>query len=136
MTPDRKWSGNNRKYRFYTVNILLVKTDQFKHEIRRNLLQIRFAFIIWTVADGLNGHPDGHPDDIIMWFSLTYEELNKQLIIESPKYDIWSLLSNIGVRVSTCPLAWVDFWWSADGDGGRSGIDGRLIALSKLCKAA
>jgi len=40
---------------------------------------------------------------------LTYEELNKQLIIESPKYDIWSLLSNIGVRVSTCPLAWRTF---------------------------
>ena len=29
-------------------------------------------------------------------YSLTYEELNKQLIIESAKYDIWGLLSNVG----------------------------------------
>lgn len=33
---------------------------------------------------------------IMCMFSLTFEELNKQLIVESPKYDIWGLLSNIG----------------------------------------
>ena len=60
-------SENNRKYSFYTVNILLVKTDQFKHEIRRNLLQIRFAF--FYLDDGGRWRTvstDGHPDEIIM----------------------------------------------------------------------
>ena len=31
-----------------------------------------------------------------IWFSFTYEELNTRLVEESPKYDIWGLLSNIG----------------------------------------
>ena len=103
-----------------TVNILLVKTDQFKHEIRRNLLQIRYCvFFIWTAVRPRNTvSVDGSRRTgirIIIWLSLTYEELNKQLIIESPKYDIWSLLSNIGVRVSQSHQSWLfgsDFWCS------------------------
>ena len=49
----------------------------------------------------INNFPSSQPLLYQNNSSFTYEELNTKLVEESPKYDIWGLLSNIGGTLGT-----------------------------------